>query len=77
VCGVGRRRRRRYRERKCADTTGTVLVPWTGHFQCEKCKYIFFSHIKHTEAISSNITCKLLWHEITKMLIAVQENNFI
>ena len=23
-----------YRERKCADTTGTVLVPWAGHFQC-------------------------------------------
>ena len=22
------------RERKCADTIGTVLVPWTGHFQC-------------------------------------------
>jgi len=23
-----------YRERKCADTIGTVLVPWAGHFQC-------------------------------------------
>jgi len=22
------------RERKCADTIGTVLVPWAGHFQC-------------------------------------------
>jgi len=21
------------RERKCADTIGTVLVPWAGHFQ--------------------------------------------
>jgi len=21
-------------ERKCADTVGTVLVPWAGHFQC-------------------------------------------
>ena len=21
-----------YRERKCADTIGTVLVPWAGHF---------------------------------------------
>jgi len=21
-------------ERKCADTIGTVLVPWAGHFQC-------------------------------------------
>ena len=22
-------------ERKCAGTTGTVLVPWAGHFQCQ------------------------------------------
>ena len=22
------------RERKCADTIGTVLLPWAGHFQC-------------------------------------------
>ena len=22
------------REQKCADTIGTVLVPWAGHFQC-------------------------------------------
>jgi len=22
------------RERKCADTIGTVPVPWAGHFQC-------------------------------------------
>jgi len=22
------------RERKCADTIGTVLVPWAGHFHC-------------------------------------------
>jgi len=21
-------------ERQCADTIGTVLVPWAGHFQC-------------------------------------------
>jgi len=27
-------RRATYRERKCADTSGTVLVPWAGHFQC-------------------------------------------
>jgi len=20
---------------KCADTIGTVLVPWAGHFQCQ------------------------------------------
>jgi len=23
-----------HRERKCADTIGTVPVPWAGHFQC-------------------------------------------
>jgi len=23
-----------YMERKCADTNGTVLVPWAGHFRC-------------------------------------------
>ena len=24
----------KYRERKCADTIGTVPVPWAGNFQC-------------------------------------------
>jgi len=28
-----RQHRSEHRERKCADTTGTVLVPWAGHFQ--------------------------------------------
>ena len=23
-----------HRERKCADTIGTLLVSWAGHFQC-------------------------------------------
>jgi len=27
-------RRPTYRELKCADTIGTVQVPWSGHFQC-------------------------------------------
>jgi len=35
----------------------------------QKYKYIF--QIKYTEAILSNNTRKLLWFEITKMLIAV------
>jgi len=35
--------------------------------------YIF--QIKYTEAISSSSTRKLLWFEITNMLIAVFENN--
>ena len=39
-----------------------------------KYKYIF--QIKYTEAILSNSTRKLLWFEITKMLIAVK-NKFV
>jgi len=35
------------RERKCANTTGTVLVPWAGHFQYQK--YMF--QTKYLEAI--------------------------
>ena len=57
-----------YGERKCVDTIGTVLVLWAGHlFRMVKYKYIF--QIKYTEAIFSNTTGKLLWFEITKMLI--------
>jgi len=33
--------------------------------------YKYISQIKYTEAILSNSTRKLLWFEITKMLIAV------
>ena len=59
-----------HRERKCADTTGTVLVPCMGWpFPMLKCKYI--CQTIYTEAISSNSTRKLLWFEITKILIAV------
>ena len=32
-------------EWKCADTIGTVLVPWAGHFQCQKNVTIFSSEI--------------------------------
>jgi len=40
-----------------------------------KYKYIF--QIKYTEAILSDSTRKLLWFEITTVLIAVLKNNFI
>ena len=40
-----------------------------------KYKYIF--QTKYTETILSNSTGKLLWLEITEMLIAVKEKNFI
>ena len=61
----------RYRERKCADTIGTVPVPCDGHVPMLKYKYVF--EIKYAEAILSNSPRKLLWFETTKMLIAVQE----
>ena len=44
-------------------------------FPVLKYKYIF--QIKYTEAILSNSTRKLIWFEITKMLIAVKRNKFI
>jgi len=40
-----------------------------------KYKYIF--QIKYTERILANSTQKLLWFEITKMLIAVKKSQFI
>ena len=59
-----------FRERKCADTIGIVLVPWAGPFQC-------YNINRYTAAISSNSTRKLLWFEINKMLIAVLKNKYI
>ena len=32
---------RDYRERKCADTIGTLLVPWAGRFQCYNVNLFF------------------------------------
>jgi len=45
------------RERKCADTIGTVLVPWAGHFQCWNINILL--QIKYMEAILSNSIRKL------------------
>ena len=42
-----------------------------------KCKYTCIFQIKYTEADLSNSTQKLLWYEITKMLIAVLRNKFV
>jgi len=44
-------------------------------FPMLKYKHIF--QIKYMEAVLSNSTRKLLWFEITKMLIAVKQNKFI
>jgi len=58
-------------ERKCADTVGTVPVPWA----FPVLKYWYNFQIQYTEAILLNSSPKLLWFEITKMLIAVQEKD--
>jgi len=58
-------------ERKCADTIGTVQVPWAGHFQCQNIN--IFLQLKCTEVILilSDNSRKLLLFEISKSLIAV------
>jgi len=72
-----------HRLRKCAETLGTVLVPWAIlnseiylniflklNIYIYIYIYIFFI-LKYSQAVSSNSTRELLWFEITKMLIAV------
>ena len=58
------------RERKSADTVGTVLVPGLA-ISSAKILISFFSKTKYPEAILSNSTPKLLRFEISDMLIAV------
>jgi len=62
-------------ERKCADTIGTVPVPRLAISSAKILIYIF--QIKYTEVILSDSTRKLLWFEITKMLIAVKKKKII
>jgi len=52
-------------------SAGSLVWP----FPVLKYKYIF--QVKYTESILSNSTRKLLWFEISKMLIAVKKNKFI
>ena len=77
----GDRQRRCNKERKCADTIGTVPI------QSAQCRFsrlavsnakmlILIFPIKYTQAILSNSTRKLLWCEITKMPVAVSEKNY-
>jgi len=47
------------RKRKCADTTGTVLVPCAGRFQCQNINIFFSSKIcennlvkQHSETVT-------------------------
>jgi len=51
-----------------ADAIGTVPVPWAGPFRCKNINVFF--QIKYTEAIISNGTRKLLWFEITKIIVS-------
>jgi len=53
-----------YRERKCADTTGTVLVPWAGQWPFPVLKYKYTFQMKYKEAILLHSTRKLLRLEI-------------
>jgi len=56
----------------CADTIGTVPVSWARQSPLTMLKYKYIFHITYTEAVLSNNTGKLLWFELTKMLIAAQ-----
>jgi len=57
-----------YKERKCADTTGTMLVPRAA---ISNAKIQIYFQIKYTEAILSNSTRTPSRFEIIKMLIEV------
>jgi len=56
---------------------GTKVCRYNWHsagslgWPCPMLKYKYIFQIKYTEAILSNITRKLFWFEISKMLIAV------
>jgi len=66
-------------ERKYADTAGTVLVSCMG-WQFPVLLYKCIFRIKYTDAILiilSNGARKLLWFEISKMMIAVLKKEII
>jgi len=76
AAAVRRNFRTLYQTRRCAIGNESVPIQLA---QCwfpglvisnAKYKYIFFQ-IKYAEAVLANSTRKLLWFEITKMLIAV------
>ena len=71
------------RPRSIKRTYGTNVCRYNWHsagsldrlFPMLKYNYIF--RIKYTNAVLSNSTRKLLWFEISTMLIAVYKNKFI
>ena len=58
------------RERKCAETIGTVLVPWAGHFQRQNTNMFLQQNIR--KQFLSNSTRKLMSFKITEMLIGLK-----
>jgi len=50
-----------YSERKCADTVGTVPVPWADHFQCWN--FNIFSNKKHgNNFIKQHSETRMVWN---------------
>jgi len=59
-----------YEEGKCADTAGTVPVPWTGN---AKILIHFSNKIYGSNFIKQHSETVMVWFEITKMPTAVAE----
>jgi len=62
--------------RKCADRAYIWHSAGSQGWPLPMLKYKNIFQIKYTEAILSNSTRKLLWFEITEMLIAVKKSKF-
>jgi len=56
-------------ERKCANTVGTVLVPWAGHFPTLKYEYIFFRSNMRKQFYQTALGN--LWFEMLHIIIFV------
>jgi len=63
--------------RKCADRAYIWHSAGSQGWPLPMLKYKNIFQIKYTEAILSNSTRKLLWFEITEMLIAVKNQNLL
>jgi len=64
---IGRHRRSKHKQPPASLSMTWHFIAWL--FPVANGAYIF--QIKYTEAVLPNSTRKLLWFEITKMLIAV------
>jgi len=50
------------RERKCADTIGTVLVLWTGHFQCRNINIFFSKKLYESNFVKQHSETVMVWN---------------